>query len=280
MMLILKIINKLKLLNHFNLLGKVSLNGVTFKIPVLKKIGIENVYMSEPWMISLLEKINLKDGLFIDVGVNIGQTLLKLKSVNKEIQYIGFEPNPTCIFYSNELIKVNQFKNTVLIPTGVADTNGILELNFYSESVADSSASMISNFRPGEPIKFSQYIPVNTIDNVSKNISIKNVEAIKIDVEGAELEVLQSLKKLISENQPVILIEILPVYNESNLPRLERQQKIEDLLNELNYSIYRVNKKANKFNSLNQIQSIGIHKDLDACDYVFMPNDKKIVGLN
>jgi len=279
-MLILKIINKLKLLNYFNLLGEISLNDVTFKIPVIKKLGIENIYMSEPWMISLLKKMNLKDGQFIDVGVNIGQTLLKLKSVNQEIEYIGFEPNPTCVFYSNELIEANQFKNTVIIPTGIADKNGVLKLNFYSENISDSSASIIENFRPDQEVKSSQYIPVNTVENISDSISLKNVKAIKIDVEGAEMEVLESFKKLISKNQPVILIEILPVYTSENTFRLDRQEKIESLLSELDYLIYRVNKKNEIFESLQHIDSIGIHDNLDECEYVFMPKTKKIEGLN
>lgn len=279
-MLILKIINKLKLLNYFNLLGEISLNDVTFKIPVIKKLGIENIYMSEPWMISLLKKMNLKDGQFIDVGVNIGQTLLKLKSVNQEIEYIGFEPNPTCVFYSNELIEANQFKNTVIIPTGIADKNGVLKLNFYSENISDSSASIIENFRPDQEVKSSQYIPVNTVENISDSISLKNVKAIKIDVEGAEMEVIESLKTLMKKNQPLVLIEILPVYNSENRFRIERQEKIESILNELDYLIYRVIKENNNFKSIQQIESIGIHKDLNACDYVFIPQSKKIEGLN
>jgi FkbM family methyltransferase len=279
-MLLLKILNKLKLLHHVNLIGDVTLNGVTFKIPVIKKLGIGNVYMSEPWMISLLKKLKLKDGQFIDVGVNIGQTMLKLKSVNKEIEYIGFEPNPTCVFYSNELIQINQFKKTTIIPTGISNINGILKLDFYSTGLTDPSASIIANFRPNQKVAFSKYIPVNTIDNLSQSISIHNVEAIKIDVEGAELEVIESLRNLISENQPVILIEILPVYNIENKERLIRQQKIETILKELNYSIFRIQIKDNDFESIEPLESIGVHSDLDACEYVFMPKNTVIEGLN
>lgn len=275
-MLLLKVLNKFKLLPYFNLIGKIQLNGIEFKIPVIRTLGLGNIYMSEPWMISLLKKIDLKDGQFIDVGVNIGQTLLKLKSVNNDIEYIGFEPNPTCVFYSNELIAVNQFKNTTIVPVGIADVNGVLKLNFYSSNNSDPSASIIENFRPDQVIKFSQYIPVNRVDNISKNVELKNIEAIKIDVEGAEMEVIESLKNLIAENQPFILIEILPVYSAENTFRIERQQRIETILKELDYLIYRVIKKDNKFEALQQIESIGIHKDLDACDYVFMPKNKPL----
>ena len=49
-------------------------------------------------MIDILKIVlPIENKKFIDVGVNIGQTLLKLKSVSSEIDYIGFEPNPICV---------------------------------------------------------------------------------------------------------------------------------------------------------------------------------------
>ncbi len=39
------------------------------------------------------------------------------------------------------------------------------------------------------------------------------IAMIKIDVEGAELEVLTSIKYEIKENHPIIIVEILPAYN-------------------------------------------------------------------
>jgi len=50
-------------------------------------------------MIDLLKKILLlKDGVFIDIGMNLGQTLIKLKCVDPNIRYFGFEPNPGCVY--------------------------------------------------------------------------------------------------------------------------------------------------------------------------------------
>ncbi len=89
----LRILNKLSLLDKFNLQGTITLNNKNFVIPVLGKLGFSNMFMSEPWMIDVLKiVIPLSKGSFIDVGVNIGQTLLKLRSVSDEIEYTGFEP--------------------------------------------------------------------------------------------------------------------------------------------------------------------------------------------
>lgn len=79
-------------------------------------------------VLQTLLKIDSRD--FIDVGVNIGQTLLNVRSIDKDRNYIGFEPNPTCINYVMELIKINDFKNTTLIPFGIAGNDGVEVLHF------------------------------------------------------------------------------------------------------------------------------------------------------
>ena len=146
-----------------------------------------------------------------------------------------------------------------------------MKLHFYSNKISDPSASIIDNFRPGEEIKYSKYITINTIDNIAKSCQLDEVTMIKIDVEGAELEVIESLIDLLKRNKPIILIEILPVYSEKNRSRLERQQKIEVILKKLDYLTYRVKKKGSKFESLEKIESLGVHSNLEACDYVFKP---------
>ncbi len=110
-----RLLNKFGLLKILNLSFKITVNNNSFKIPVIAGIGFNNLFMSEVWMVQVLEKITkLKHGTFIDVGVNIGQTLIKLRSVDKEREYLGFEPNPLCVFYTEELIKKIIFKNQPL----------------------------------------------------------------------------------------------------------------------------------------------------------------------
>jgi FkbM family methyltransferase len=117
--------------------------------------------------------------------------LLKLKSVNSQVQYVGFEPNPKCIFYVDELIKVNNFENTKLVPVGLMNENSLLELNFFSEAETDSSASLISNFRPNQKTYYSKYVPALNYDSL--RLPIDKVAILKIDVEGAEVFVIEAL---------------------------------------------------------------------------------------
>ncbi|MCB9364233.1 MAG: FkbM family methyltransferase [Flavobacteriales bacterium] len=273
---IIRVLNKFRLLTFFNINATILLNDKEFRIPILSKLGLSNLYMSEPWMIDLLKVITqIGNEKFVDVGVNVGQTLLKLKSVSNDINYIGFEPNPSCVNYSTKLIKLNNFKNTLLFPFGIADKTQIAELVFFYESDVDSSASIIQNFRPNQTIHHKEYVPIFDVNSIKTVASFDDISIIKIDVEGAELEIIRTFKETIKKANPIMMVEVLPVYNAENKDRLSRQNEIEAILKECNYSIFRVNKVNETLKGFKELQEIGIHSDLNDCEYIFMPNSKK-----
>lgn len=278
----LKALNKFNLLENINVTVPIDLNKNNFLVPVEGKTGYSNVFTTEPWMVGLLEKIlSLKSGIFIDVGVNIGQTLLKLRCVNKEIKYVGFEPNPYCINYTSKLIALNELKNTILMPFGVSNKTEIGVLNFFYKGNTDSTASIIPEFRPEQKIERKEFIPLYDFSKFHHLVKSDSVGFLKIDVEGAELEVLESFTEIIKKSNPFILIEILPVYNQENKTRLERQNKIEALIYINNYSILRIIKKGDNVHKLEELSSFGIHSDLDHCDYICVPKSdlNKILEL-
>lgn len=262
-----------KILIKFNFSIRRKINNHYFKIPILASLGVSNLFFDELWMVDLLNKINnIRVVKFIDVGANVGQTLLMVKSVDDGINYIGFEPNQNCIFYLRKLINKNLFKNVIIIPVGISTKTRLEDLNFYSESEVDPSASVITDFRKKGLIK-KVLVPLFSVNEL--NINFDGVSILKIDVEGGELEVIESFYEIIEDNSPIILIEILPVYSQLENPeRLRRQNKIEELLKVLNYSLFRINKNKNQFLGIIEMREIGIHSNLNLCDYVAVPSDK------
>lgn len=238
-------------------------------------MGLSNLVLNEIWMIELIKIIfQIKKGKFIDVGANVGQTLLKLKAVSKETRYIGFEPNPACIYYLNKVVNLNNFTKVDIIPIGISTNPEIKSLNFYSGSNVDSSATLISNFRENK-IFHTEFVPLYDVKTVKNILNLSSISILKIDVEGFELEVLESFTNEIQESKPFILVEILPVYDsDSNTDRYLRQNKIETLLLELNYSIFRILKNKGHLSDFKKINSIGIHSNLDECDYILVPNEE------
>jgi FkbM family methyltransferase len=273
-----KILRRLNVNKYFNIIFQKRINNRNFKVPVIHAIGFENYYLSELWIIQVLEKINtLKKGSFYDVGVNTGQTLLKVKAVNPEISYLGFEPNSKCIFYVDELIKANSFINCSIIPVGLMAENALLKLNFFSDNNTDSSASLIENFRPDQKIYSKKFVPVFNFDTI--DLSQDKVAILKIDVEGAEFFVLQSLLEKIKKDRPFILMEILPCYKAENISRIKNQKKIEEIFEELRYKIYRIILNAEKV-TLEYVPKIEIHGNINLCEYFIIPAEMEKTIIN
>ena len=272
-----KILRRLGLAPRINITVQVKFGQQAFRIPLLGELGYGNLALTEPWMTSLLLRlapvIHQQEGIFVDVGVNIGQTLLKLRSVFPDFRYVGFEPNPSCVNYVTQLVKANAFTGIKLFPVGISDRPAILELQFFAEGDVDSCASLIKEFRPDEKIIKCIQVPVFPVGDLDFGGVVR---FLKIDVEGAELEVVRGCLDLVRRDQPIILMEILPTYEAGNAMRLDRQHALEALMSSLNYSCLRVRKDAsNGLGSLQLLDSIEVHGDLTLSDYLWVPDSSR-----
>ena len=112
-------------------------------------------------MSGLLEVLlPLQPGTFMDVGVNVGQTLIQLRTLDAKRPYVGFEPNPACVFYVNELIRLNTFLSCTVFPVGLHTSDCVMPLARFSESVTDSCASVVDGFRPDQEVYSEQLVPL------------------------------------------------------------------------------------------------------------------------
>nr|WP_305908370.1 FkbM family methyltransferase [Methylomarinum sp. Ch1-1]MDP4521195.1 FkbM family methyltransferase [Methylomarinum sp. Ch1-1] len=235
-------------------------------------IGYENVFMTEMWMVEVLKRVStLNSGSFLDIGANIGQSLLKLRAVSKTTPWLGLEPNPACSAYLSNLIRINNFEKSLLIPIGLYNSCDLLQLDFFAEGNAvDSGASLVKNpaFRPSRPVIFSQTVPVFTYSDIQK-FSPEAPGIIKIDVEGGEYEVLESLVDLLQSEHPIILIEILPMSSEEDT--FAKNIRLETYFNDMNYLLYRIEKNQERFSHLVLLEAIGTNKEPTGWDYLAVP---------
>lgn len=270
MKLLLRILYRLSILSKLNFQIPYPLES-SIKLPILQAIGYEHLFEKERWLFQLLKfLIPLSSGnsVFIDVGVNTGQTLLKVMAINPSTPYIGFEPNPNCLHYVYELIRRNKFSSITIFPFAVSDKSGVIDLELYSSSTTDSLASIVPDFRKK---KYSIIkVPVIRGEDIGFLNEIK-AGIIKIDVEGGELEVIKGLFSVIKRNRPILVCEVLPVYSIENQSRWRRQNELESMLRSMSYLILRIEGP----DSFVEIQSIGIHHDIDRVNYLFYPSERR-----
>jgi FkbM family methyltransferase len=232
--------------------------------------------MNEPWMGDVIARaLPHFPGDFVDIGVNLGQTLLRYRALESEHRYIGFEPNPNCVAFVAELIAINRIGNTTIIPAACALDYGIEKLQFYQDSIFDSSASLVSEFRPNQET-FATHLVIAVPGAASLDAAVAGrVGIIKIDVEGFEATVMEGLEDRIAADRPCLLVEILPIYTSENRNRLESTARIETLALRQGYSIARIQKtRTGRLDRLELIQKIEIHQDLNLVDYILCPNER------
>lgn len=270
----LRLLNKIGVLQHISVSYSLQINNHHFRIPVIYGMGLQHLHTTETWMIQLLKNILPSPELsFIDVGVNIGQTLLKIKSIYPNVPYIGFEPNPHCVCYTSMLIEKNSLQGVTLIPAGIHHDNIIAVLDLYQNKTWDNSASIVHNFR-NQPVYKKLYVPVFKDPHLwVETLQKTSIGCIKIDVEGAEWFVVQGIMKLIEKNRPLLLIEILPYYDAGNKERIERGTQLVNYLQQLHYRLYRIIPEKNNY-SLQPLSQITIHNKLEWSNYLFVPEEK------
>ena len=262
-----------------NVLTNKKLRVDNFGFVVIPYVYGKELGPTEPWMSKLLAKVMPSNpGTFVDVGINLGQTLIKVKTIDPERKYVGFEPNPECVSYVNNVVEVNSFDDCTVVPSGLASNTGIGVLYSITDGAVDSAATIIENFRPEHKIVKREYI---SLLNLGKNFEVIEelrdaAGIIKVDVEGAELEVLASMESLIARDRPLIILEILPVYTTN--PREERRLRQSQLLSRmeaLGYLLFRIEGKHSNEIGFSRLDCIEDHDDLSLCDYVFVHQDKQ-----
>ena len=137
----------------------------------------------EPEESALIIKYLEKVSVFIDVGANIGFYICMARYLNK--YPIAIEPSPQNLnlLYAN--LTANGWHDVEVYPLGMAAKPGIVP--FYG---GGTGASLVESWANNSGV-LEQTIPTSTLDLILGDRFSGEKLLIKVDVEGAEYEVLQ-----------------------------------------------------------------------------------------
>lgn len=160
----------------------------------------------EPWLTDHLPAPDT--GLALDVGANEGDWTKALADRCSEVH--AFEPNPQIL--PQLRVNMSPYRNVRLIEIAVGATVGSLDLDLYerSEWATSYHADELDAWRAGDPLG-TITVPVHTLDLLGYDD--RPVQFIKIDVEGAECDVLLGARRLLDRHHPGLLVEIHSVVN-------------------------------------------------------------------
>jgi FkbM family methyltransferase len=164
---------------------------------------------------------------FVDVGAHIGRySIVAAKRIGNLGQIIAIEAHPETFELLKKNVALNGLRNVTAINTVVSSQKGKakLYLDGHDSGFTVYSTIMINRTKTEEFLE----VEANTLDNILNENNIQRVNWIKIDVEGAELEVLKGAVDTLSSNKDLTLL--IEVHGEANyVPILEvfRQYKFQ-----------------------------------------------------
>ena len=224
----------------------------------------------------ILKYLKKKDKIVFDIGCfqgNFTKNFIKNeKKLGIKSNFFLFDPNPNVKNYLKLILENEKIKYFDL-----ALDNSNSKKKFYLNNFFEPSGSSLNTiikddkkwtstrkifmqiFRPFKKIgDFSEInVRTQTLDDFCLNSKIKNIDVLKIDAEGNELNILKGAKGLLSENRiNIIFTEI----SETKKNFFEKEKSIINLLNSYNFELKR------KY----QIKSFSVLSGLRATDNLFV----------
>ncbi|MCC6817615.1 MAG: FkbM family methyltransferase [Bacteroidia bacterium] len=174
----------------------------------IKGQNIENELLLIPYLLK-------PGGKFIDIGANMGQYLFVAETITQAQNIYGFEPNPELIKRLKALFpKINLFqiaasnqstKTQFKIPifdNKEIHTRGTLKIEH--NEIEETSCKILD-------------VQLEPLDKVCKEYDIHGISLITIDVEGGEFDTVEGASNIITEQKPILIIEIEQRHHQTNI---------------------------------------------------------------
>ena len=165
----------------------------------------------EPGSIQAVAEHLSPDGTFIDVGAHIGYYSLKAATmVGPNGHVISVEPNPQTLPKLRSNIEASHAGVASVWPVACAASESTLQFFAAPESNTGESSLSKENASQEGAAPAAYEVRARPLDAIVKEAKLDRVDVIKIDVEGAEFEVLKGAAQTLDEYRPVLIIELVP----------------------------------------------------------------------
>jgi FkbM family methyltransferase len=260
--------------------------GVKMKIPlggsgVNLNDTLSHLKWAGSWKSDLLARlVQGNRPIIVDIGANMGQTLLEVFATHPDARYVGFEPILPCVGYLASVIEANKWETAAILASALAAEEGVIALYRQAGLITDSGATVHEDLRPGRTFD-SNWVPCLRFDTVKDRLKLNHIDLIKIDVEGGELDVIKGMGDTLKSIRPIVLCEVL--FTDSAADILVSARRNEELMRRLSMSDYTVWQLI-KSENLKEVQSIApvaefprdyhTFANSELCDYLFLPRER------
>ena len=185
----------------------------------------------EPHVYTTIKHLLKPGDTFVDIGSNIGYHTLKVAS-NPNIKVISIEPQKDIFSLLEHNVRINNLKNVICLNMGLSDierTRYIPRLLFNNSNMGDIPT--YDNYKPNTD-------PLLCVDMDYLFLENNNINVIKIDVSGNELDIVKGGVKLLLKHRPYVIIPLEAYTYKRNGYDCGT---IKNLFNALKYSMIEIN---------------------------------------
>lgn len=188
---------------------------------VARNVFLAGCYATQE--ISFLRGVLQRGMTFVDVGANWGLfTLVARHLVGNEGRVLALEPDPRLFRKLKSNLERNQLHDVTVLEVAAADVDANMRLVAHDHGGGNWGVSRLAHRRPDNQSDF--LVVARTLDALLDDNSLRGVDLVKIDVEGAEDLVIGGMRAgLISQRYKMILLELHPLH------LAERSQQIGDI---------------------------------------------------
>jgi FkbM family methyltransferase len=156
----------------------------------------------EPWTVEWIERALGGGGVLYDIGANVGAySLVAARASGGAARVIAFEPA-----YSNyaalcENIALNGAESSVMpLPVALAESTALTDLR-YRDTAPGAALHSFGAVQAGErPVEaaYRQQVLAFSLDDLVRDFGLPLPTHVKLDVDGAELEVLRGARDTVA----------------------------------------------------------------------------------
>ena len=168
---------------------------------------VDGADLTDP-VLRALRPVVAEDSTCVDVGANIGLYTLGLSHLAPRGHVYAFEPSPGAFECLRANLESNGVTNVETFQGALSDRQGTIGFHDVPFFTAGSFTAEEGSYLGTEAVGSTLVeVPCTTLDAFVESRRVDRVDVIKIDVEGAELSVLDGARRTLADHQPVVVME-------------------------------------------------------------------------
>lgn len=145
-----------------------------------------------------------KDLTIIDLGANEGFYTLKAKEMSPKAKIIAVEPNPSAFKILRRNIETNKLNNVILLNKAVTSKNRKIPFEIVKGQTSIGGLKVYKKYRKRGELK-KIIVDSITLERLCKAHKVKQIDLLKMDVEGSELDIVRSSRNILNNVKKAVI---------------------------------------------------------------------------